>query len=118
MLQSHSGGKKLLQTFGGDLEGPVEALSQGAAASLASGMASCTQGQGYLKQPENQWLSHCASAPFISIMMIIRIMKHNKTTKTNCSNNKDLSAVGLGVGTLGVEAERAPLLLSSHHKEA
>ena len=59
-----------------DLEGPVEALSHDAAESLASGsylneflglvvagMASCTQGAGYLKQPENQWLSHCASAP-------------------------------------------------------
>ncbi|CAK9061537.1 unnamed protein product [Durusdinium trenchii] len=51
----------MLQTFGGDLQGPVEAFSKEAAASFAAGFTSCTSVAGWNKQPESQWLSSCAS---------------------------------------------------------
>lgn len=61
-------GKKLLQTFGKDLEGPVEALSNAAATSLAAGLGQCSSGPDWDKQPENEWLAACTSTLGITAM--------------------------------------------------
>lgn len=58
---------ELLTTFGNDLNGPVEALSKGAATTLASGLSRCSSAPDWDKQPEHEWLSACAGSLGITL---------------------------------------------------
>ncbi|CAJ1336784.1 unnamed protein product [Effrenium voratum] len=63
-LQAHclkGCGKKLLENFGGDFNGPVEAFSNDAMQALADGMSSCTTSSDWKQHPENDWIYSCAS---------------------------------------------------------
>mmetsp|Transcript_34095 Transcript_34095/g.79500 ORF Transcript_34095/g.79500 Transcript_34095/m.79500 type:complete len:635 (+) Transcript_34095:51-1955(+) len=77
-------GAKIVHNFGGDLLGPVEAMSAKAATTLADGIHTCTSTARWESQPENRWLSSCVSTLGIGSVRSALLLADHKANPRHC----------------------------------
>ncbi|CAE7215303.1 DNAJB8 [Symbiodinium natans] len=84
LCQPSACGSKIVHNFGGDLLGPVEAMSAKAASTMAAGMHTCTTAAKWEMQPEYRWLSSCVSTLGIGAVRSALLLSDHKALPRPC----------------------------------
>ncbi|CAE7598659.1 DNAJB8 [Symbiodinium pilosum] len=84
LCQPSDCGSQIVHNFGGELLGPVEALSTKAASAMAAGIHTCTSTAQWENQPENRWLASCTSTLGIGSLRSSLVLSDHKALPRPC----------------------------------